>query len=309
MLSFAGRMRVYREDNQVFKSIHYSLLRRFQISVFRESVESNRIRKQSTVLLKWPTLSKGSLMARHTSPWEKYSSVTFHQPFLAGCILTTLHQCNDGREIALLHWIFNHPKLEEMRGQPQRVLDAIDEYGKAEKYLMNVGEYKSKTVIDIIHNVKPVTMVELGGYVGYSAIAFGAAARAVGGRRYYSLEQNPEYGAIATLLVDLAGLGDFVKIIVESSVDALRRLHGNGTLEHIDLLFIDHTKPLYTPDLKVAEELGLVKPGSVCVADNGEKPEFASVLQCILTCLSRHAGQSRLPRVRSKYSRAKERTL
>ncbi|KAF7539293.1 hypothetical protein G7054_g2286 [Neopestalotiopsis clavispora] len=180
--------------------------------------------------------------------------------------------CNDGREIALLHWIFNHPKLEEMRDQPQRVLDAIDEYGKAEKYLMNVGEYKSKTVIDIIHNVKPETMVELGGYVGYSAIAFGAAARAVGGRRYYSLEQNPEYGAIATLLVDLAGLGDFVKIIVESSADALRRLHGSGTLEHIDLLFIDHTKPLYTPDLKVAEELGLVKPGSVCVADNVVMP-------------------------------------
>lgn len=170
-----------------------------------------------------------------------------------------------------------------MRGQPQRVLDAIDEYGKAEKYLMNVGEYKSKTVIDIIHDVKPAIMVELGGYVGYSAIAFGAAARAVGGRRYYSLEQNPEYGAIATLLVDLAGLGDFVKIIVESSADALRRLHGNRTLEHIDLLFIDHTKPLYTPDLKVAEELGLVKPGSACVADNGEALEFARVSRLILT--------------------------
>ncbi|KAI4594804.1 hypothetical protein KJ359_007607 [Pestalotiopsis sp. 9143b] len=183
-------------------------------------------------------------------------------------------QCNDGREIALLHWIFTHPKLEEMRGQPQRVLDAIDEYGKGEKYLMNVGEYKSKTVIDIIRDVKPAVMVELGGYVGYSAIAFGAAAREASGGRgcYYSLEQNPEYGAIATLLVDLAGLGGFVKVIVESSADALRRLHKNGTLDHIDLLFIDHTKPLYTPDLKVAEELGLVKPGSVCVADNVVMP-------------------------------------
>ncbi|ETS76162.1 hypothetical protein PFICI_11549 [Pestalotiopsis fici W106-1] len=176
--------------------------------------------------------------------------------------------CNDGREIALLHWIFKHPKLEEMRGHPEKVLDAIDEYGKAEKYLMNVGKYKSKTVIDIINTVKPAAMVELGGYVGYSAIAFGAAARAAGGQRYYSLEQNPEFGAIATLLVDLAGLGDFVKIVIESSGDALKRLHKTKTLEHIDLLFIDHTKPLYTPDLKVAEELGLVKPGSVCVADN-----------------------------------------
>lgn len=201
-----------------------------------------------------------------------------------------------------------------MRGQPQRVLDAIDQYGKAEKYLMNVGEYKSKTVIDIIRDVKPAVMVELGGYVGYSAIAFGAAAReASGGRgRYYSLEQNPEYGAIATLLVDLAGLGGFVKVIVESSADALRRLHKNGTLDHIDLLFIDHTKPLYTPDLKVAEELGLVKPGSVCVADNGEIYfDFIFIYQRKPAEYrqSRHARESCIPRVRPQHGRTKEGTI
>ncbi|KAI0127282.1 putative O-methyltransferase [Xylariales sp. AK1849] len=179
---------------------------------------------------------------------------------------------NDGREIALLHFVYSHPALEEMRGNPQKVLDAIDEYGRTKKYLMNIGEYKSKTVVDLIKVQKPQTMVEVGAYVGYSAIAFAAALRDAGGKHYYSLEHNPEFGAVTAMLVDLAGLSDVVKIIIGKSSDGLKRLHKSGTVEHIDLLFLDHQKPLYTPDLKLCEELGLVGPGSVYAADNVVKP-------------------------------------
>lgn len=183
-------------------------------------------------------------------------------------------QFNDGREIALLHFVYSHPKLEQMRGNPQKVLEAIDEYGRTKKYLMNIGEYKSKTVVDLIAQVKPQTMVEIGAYVGYSAIAFAAAVKKAGGKRYYSLEHNPEFGAVTSSLVDLAGLGDIVTVVIGSSSDALRRLHKDGTIKHIDLLFLDHQKPFYTPDLKLCEELGLVGEGSVYAADNG-------MLECV----------------------------
>ncbi|KAK7750273.1 hypothetical protein SLS62_007790 [Diatrype stigma] len=176
---------------------------------------------------------------------------------------------NDGREIALLHFIYNHPKLEQMRGNPQRVLEAIDEYGRTQKYLMNIGKYKSKTVVDLIKREKPKVMVELGGYVGYSAIAFAAALREVDGKRYYSLEMNPEFGAVISMLVDLAGLRDLVTVVIGASSDSLRRLRKSGELSRIDLLFLDHYKPAYTADLKLCEELGLVGPGSVYAADNG----------------------------------------
>lgn len=169
-----------------------------------------------------------------------------------------------------MHFIYNHAQLEEMRGNPARVLEAIDEYGRTQKYLMNVGSYKSRTVVDLIGEVKPQVMVELGGYVGYSAIAFGAAVRAAGGRRYFSLEKNPEFGAVIAMLVDLAGLRDVVQVVVGSSADSLRRLHRTGALTHIDLLFLDHYKPAYTTDLKLCEELRLVGPGSVFAADNGK---------------------------------------
>ncbi|KAI1840904.1 hypothetical protein JX266_012914 [Neoarthrinium moseri] len=179
---------------------------------------------------------------------------------------------NDGREIALLHYVYSHPELENMRGHPQKILDAIDEYGRTKKYLMNIGEYKSKTVVDLIREVKPQTMVEIGAYVGYSAIAFASAVKDAGGRRYYSLEHNPEFGAVTTMLVDLAGLSDIVKVVIGSSSDTLRRLAKNREIDHIDLLFLDHQKPLYTPDLMLCEELGLVGPGSVYAADNVVKP-------------------------------------
>lgn len=182
-------------------------------------------------------------------------------------------QYDDGREIALLHFVYKHPQLEQMRGKPQRVLDAIDEYGKTKKYLMNIGLYKAKTVTDLIAAEKPQTMVELGGYVGYSAIAFAAAVQAAGGKRYFSLEHNPEFAAVITMLADLAGLRDIVRVVVGNSADSLRRLHHSGDLKHIDLLFLDHLKPAYTPDLKLCEELGLVGQGSVYAADNG-KPQF-----------------------------------
>ncbi|KAI9805178.1 MAG: Copper amine oxidase [Sarcosagium campestre] len=178
---------------------------------------------------------------------------------------------DDGREIALLHSIYSHPSLPDIRGSPSAVLAAIDDYAKT-KFLMNVGSEKGKIVVDLISEVKPQVMVELGGYVGYSAIKFGDAVRKAGGKRYYSLERNPEFAAVVASLVDLAGLSDIVKVVVGSSAESIRRLHADGSLKHIDLLFLDHFKPAYKTDLKLCEQLGLISPGSVLAADNVIKP-------------------------------------
>lgn len=108
--------------------------------------------------------------------------------------------------------------------------------------------------------------------MGYSCILFGDAVRKAGGRRYYSLERNPEFAAVIMSLVDLAGLSDLVKVVVGSSDESVARLHSFGALKHIDLMFLDHYKPAYTTDLKLCEELKLVTPGSVLAADNVIKP-------------------------------------
>ncbi|KAI4103410.1 MAG: hypothetical protein L6R37_003849 [Teloschistes peruensis] len=179
---------------------------------------------------------------------------------------------DDGREVELLHFVYGHPSIAQIRGSPQKVLEAIDEYGRTKKYLMNVGDDKGKIVSDLIAEVKPQIMVELGGYVGYSALLFGDAVRKAGGKRYFSLERNPEFGAVIMALVDLAGLSNVVKVVIGSSADSIRLLHSQGNLGHIDLMFLDHWKPAYLSDLKLCEHLDLITPGTVLAADNVIKP-------------------------------------
>ncbi|EME40343.1 hypothetical protein DOTSEDRAFT_74967 [Dothistroma septosporum NZE10] len=173
---------------------------------------------------------------------------------------------NDGREIELLHFVYNKPNIDEIRDSPAKVVAAIDEYARTKKYLMNVGSDKGKIVCDLITEVKPKTLVELGGYVGYSSILFGAAFRSAGGQRYYTLEHNPEFGAVIGSLVDLAGLSDVVKVVVGDSGASLERMHKSQNLRKIDLLFIDHTQ--FERDIKLAERLGMISEGAVVAADN-----------------------------------------
>jgi catechol O-methyltransferase len=66
---------------------------------------------------------------------------------------------DDGREIELLHFIYNKTDIGEIRGKPERVLAAIDEFARTKKYLMNVGEDKGRIVTDVIKEVKPKVMV------------------------------------------------------------------------------------------------------------------------------------------------------
>ena len=66
---------------------------------------------------------------------------------------------NDGREIEVLHYIYSKPNLDDIRGSPEKVLAAIDEYGRNRKFLMNVGDDKGKIVCDVIAEAKPNTMV------------------------------------------------------------------------------------------------------------------------------------------------------
>lgn len=143
----------------------------------------------------------------------------------------------------------------------------IHEFEK-QYFFMNVGSEKGKIVTDLIDETKPQTMIELGCYVGYSAILFGDTVRRNGGKRYLSLELNPVYAAISNMMVDLAGLRDFVKIIVGRSDVSLHKLFTKGEVKHVELMFIDHYKPGYTSDLKLCEQLGMISAGSVLAADN-----------------------------------------
>ncbi|KAK4184063.1 putative catechol O-methyltransferase [Podospora australis] len=175
----------------------------------------------------------------------------------------------DGREVALLEYIYNHPELDQMRGNPQKVLGAMDSFARSVTGLINVGQTKGAVVRSIIAQRKPKVILELGGYCGYSAIMFSNAIREVGGVKYFSVEKSPLFAAVASSLIDLAGLRDVVRVVVGTGAEGTHRLHDEGALPHpVDMAFFDHFKPAYTADLKLCERLGLVGKGTVLVGDN-----------------------------------------
>ncbi|KAK2624886.1 hypothetical protein QTJ16_006079 [Diplocarpon rosae] len=172
---------------------------------------------------------------------------------------------DDGREEELVQFVTSDP---DRRGAPAAIVRAMDDFARTQKYLMNVGEHKGKIVTQIIQRSRPRVVVELGGYCGYSTILFADAARAAGGERYFCLERSPKFARNIEVLVEFAGLGDIVTVVVGPSHESIQSLHRGGQLTRIDLMFLDHYKPAYTTDLKLCESLGLIGKGTTLAADN-----------------------------------------
>lgn len=168
------------------------------------------------------------------------------------------------------------------------MLAAIDDFvAVTDKRLMTIGPHKGAFIGQLIRERKPSTVIELGGFVGYSAILFGDALRAVGGNRrprFLSLEINPVNAAVANQLIELAGLRDVVTVLVAPSHRSIARLVRENGIENgvIEFLFLDHWKDRYLYDLWLVESLGLLKPGvSVIVADNCIVPGAPEYLEYV----------------------------
>lgn len=169
----------------------------------------------------------------------------------------------------MLEYVHNHPEIETLRGNPDGILRAIDEFASTVTGLVNIGQHKGSIIVDVMGFHKPKVVVELGCYLGYSTILIASTLEKGGGGHCYSVEKNPLFAAVASSLVDLAGLRNMVTFVVGTGTVGLQRLYDQGVVTtQIGMLFLDHHKPSYTSDLKLCERHGLIGVGTVLVADN-----------------------------------------
>jgi catechol O-methyltransferase len=156
------------------------------------------------------------------------------------------------------------------------MLQAIDEFSSTHDFLISIGAHKANILSSLISKEEPKTVVELGGYLGYSAILFADVMRrsnpSAQGLKVWSLEMNAEFASIAEKLIDIAGLSDIVTVVVGSAEESLRKLKNEERLVKADMVFLDHAEELYVADFKVCEELGLLREGTLVVADNVVRP-------------------------------------
>ncbi|PLB51011.1 S-adenosyl-L-methionine-dependent methyltransferase [Aspergillus steynii IBT 23096] len=175
----------------------------------------------------------------------------------------SLEQNIESQAQALHSHIFSQPQ-DQYTNKPWALVTAIDAFAFANK-MMTYRDEKiqvSKQQLERMQTA-PRTLLEFGTYVGSSAIAWGAILRDLHGEtsRVYTFELSAVNAQIARDFVRLAGLQDIVHVV-----------EGRVRSPCADVVFFDHWEKFYVPDLKIIEELGLLRKGGLAIADNTDMP-------------------------------------
>jgi catechol O-methyltransferase len=181
--------------------------------------------------------------------------------------LLTDWQVGDGREEACARHVLAHAAP----GDIDAAIAAIDEFAYDQAFLINVGDEKGVLLDDALRRVQPRRVLEVGAYVGYSALRM--ARLLPEGGHIYSVEYSMANAGIARRIVEHAGAQDRITFVVGTlgdegkTLEKLRSEHGFAA-GNLDLVFLDHDKTCYLPDLQRILDAGWLHSGSVVVADN-----------------------------------------
>ncbi len=160
------------------------------------------------------------------------------------------------------------------------VLREIEEYGH-KTFIPIIGPKKGKILAEVIVQHKPTAVLEVGTFIGYSAILM--AKHLPRSAKVTSIDINPAVAEMARNNIRKAGLSHMIEVIVGDAKAVISMLPGP-----IDLVFIDAAKEEYYTYLRLVENK--LRPGSVVVADNAGifAQEMAEYLNYV-----RHSGQYR----------------
>lgn len=180
--------------------------------------------------------------------------------------ISTTGQIGDGREAAAVDYVLRNARA----GDVDDVLATIDEFAYEKSLLINVGEEKGRLLDAAVRRADPAVALELGTYVGYSALRI---ARAAPRAKVFSVELAEANAVNARRIWAHAGVADRVTCVVGTigdggrTLDALADEHG-FTSGGLDFAFLDHDKAAYLDDLQSIMARGWLRPGAIVVADN-----------------------------------------
>ena len=171
---------------------------------------------------------------------------------------------NELRERSLLRHVIS----SSTEGDPASVTAAMDTFW--DTYFNSEGtaewQLRSAALDEAIKAQKPEVAMEIGAYCGYTAVRMASIMPA--GSKLISVELDPLYAAIATKVVEHAGLSDRVHVEIGTLADrlpAIQRKHGlSGPL---GVVLLDHNVSSYLPDLQLLEGNGHINKSTVVLCD------------------------------------------
>jgi caffeoyl-CoA O-methyltransferase len=131
--------------------------------------------------------------------------------------------------------------------------------GAFECHGMMVGAVEGRFLEMLVHALQPRTVLEIGTFTGYSAIAMSAALPP--GGCIITCELSEEHAAVARRHIEATGNGDRIRVEVGPALDTLARLEGP-----FDFVFIDANKEGYLDYFEAA--LAKLAPRGLIAVDN-----------------------------------------
>lgn len=177
-------------------------------------------------------------------------------------------------------------KASAEAGDARGVLRAMDTFG--EYYPMyKLGDEKGNILARLVRDRAPVRSLEVGTFLGYSAIW--TAINLPPGSQLVCVEFEPRHVQVARELTEYAGVSDRVQILQGAGKERIPDVVNIfGKDNAADMIFLDHCKECYLPDLVAMEEAGLVGTGTVVVADNVVYPGAPGFLEYVDTSQGRY---------------------
>ncbi|XP_072045364.1 catechol O-methyltransferase-like [Amphiura filiformis] len=162
--------------------------------------------------------------------------------------------------------LWNYIEARSEVGNADSVLAAFDDYCYNYEWTWAIGDKKAVILAKVVQEAKPKMMLELGTFLGYSAIIIAQNMPPDG--KLITVEAFPKSAEIARKIINRAGYGDKVTVINAFSYDVIPNLHHDYDVETLDMVFLDHFMEGYVADLKRLEKGGFLHNGSVAFADN-----------------------------------------
>jgi len=146
---------------------------------------------------------------------------------------------------------------------PEEVLAEIERLAKANGW-PTIGPERWKFLDEAVRRHRPKTVLEVGTFVGYSAIRI---ARLLGpGGRIICVEIDPDKAKAAKRNAKRAGMERLIEVRVGDAKEVIPTLDGD-----FDMVFLDANKTEYLSYLKLVEHK--LHNGAVVVADNVKRYE------------------------------------
>lgn len=176
-------------------------------------------------------------------------------------------------------------------GSPESVLAAMDSFWNKTFQQQGADRWnvRGQTIEDKVREKvqekakagEPMRCLELGTYCGYSALRIARHLPENG--KLLSVEKDELFAAIATKIIEFAGLDHKVKIWIGTVHSELMNITEKLEKQPADFVLCDHSKERFVPDLKLLEECGAVDRKTAVVGD-----------------VEVYAGDERLPKVIEK---------